>query len=256
MSDHVVEEETEETTHFGYQKVKSSEKSSMVQGVFHSVAQKYDLMNDLMSLGIHRLWKRFAIELSGAREDQKILDLASGTGDLAMRFSRIVGPQGLVTLTDINASMLCVGRDRLTDKGYTNNVEYVQADAEHLPFPDNSYNCVTISFGLRNVTRKQAALNEMYRVLKPGGRALILEFSHPSSPVFSKVYDNYSFNILPALGKWIVDDEESYRYLAESIRVHPNQETLLEMLYTAGFERCDFHNLTGGIVALHRGFKL
>ena len=244
------------TTHFGYQKVATDAKSSMVGQVFHSVASKYDIMNDLMSLGIHRLWKRVAIELSGARRGHRILDLAGGTGDLAMKFSRIVGPDGLITLTDINNSMLRVGRDRLYDKGCSNNVEVVQADAEQLPFPDNHFNCVTISFGLRNVTRKQKALEEMARVLKPGGRALILEFSHPNSALFSKVYDAYSFNVLPTLGKLIANDPDSYRYLAESIRVHPNQDTLMEMMYHAGFQRCDYHNLTGGIVALHRGFKI
>lgn len=244
------------TTHFGYQNVATEQKSSLVGQVFHSVATKYDMMNDLMSLGIHRLWKRFAIELSGVRHGHTILDLAGGTGDLTMKFSRIVGPQGAVVLTDINESMLRVGRDRLFDKGYTNNVQFAQADAEQLPFPDNHFNCVTISFGLRNVTRKQKALEEMLRVLKPGGRALILEFSQPHSELFAKIYDAYSFNVLPKLGKWVANDADSYRYLAESIRMHPNQETLMEMMYHAGFQRCDFHNLTGGIVALHRGFKI
>lgn len=244
------------TTHFGYKKVNTQEKSSLVGHVFHSVARQYDLMNDLMSLGIHRLWKRYAIELSGVRSGQTILDLAGGTGDLTMKFSRIVGPKGLVLLTDINGSMLEIGRDRLLDKGYSGNVGFIQADAECLPFPDNHFNCITISFGLRNVTRKQKALEEMLRVLKPGGRALILEFSHPPNALFSKAYDAYSFNVLPTLGKWIADDAESYRYLAESIRVHPDQQTLLEMMLQAGFQRCDFHNLTGGIVALHRGFKI
>jgi demethylmenaquinone methyltransferase/2-methoxy-6-polyprenyl-1,4-benzoquinol methylase len=244
-----------ETTHFGYETVNTKEKQGKVAEVFHSVANKYDVMNDLMSLGIHRLWKRLTIEKSGVRRGHSVLDLAGGTGDLTAKFSRIVGETGQVILGDINDSMLKVGRSRLTDKGYVGNIEYVQANAECLPFPDNSFDCITIAFGLRNVTDKDAALASMYRVLKPGGRLLVLEFSKPVAPGLSPVYDFYSFNVLPFMGKVIANDSESYRYLAESIRMHPDQETLKDMMHTAGFERCDYENLTGGIVALHRGFK-
>lgn len=242
-------------THFGYQQVPLAEKESKVAEVFHSVAGKYDVMNDLMSLGIHRLWKRYTIELSGVRTNQKVLDLAAGTGDLAKRFSKIVGDKGEVILADINDSMLKVGRDRLLDEGIYNNVDYVVANAETLPFPDNYFDCVTIGFGLRNVTDKQKALDAMFRVTKPGGRVLILEFSKPTTPGLKSIYDAYSFSILPALGKLLVNDSESYRYLAESIRMHPDQETLKIMMEQAGFENCDFHNLSGGIVAVHRGYK-
>ena len=227
----------------------------MVAGVFHSVAAKYDIMNDLMSLGIHRLWKRFTIDCSGARPGQKVLDLAGGTGDLTAKFSRIVGPSGKVILSDINDSMLEVGRDKLRDMGIVGNVEVVQADAETLPFPDNHFDLVTIAFGLRNVTNKQKALESIYRVLKPGGRLLVLEFSKPESEAFSKVYDWYSFNILPNMGKLVANDSESYQYLAESIRMHPDQDTLKAMMEQAQFEQVEYFNLTGGIVALHRGFK-
>jgi len=244
-----------ETTHFGFKTVPTAEKQAKVAEVFHSVAAKYDLMNDLMSMGIHRLWKRFAITLSGVRRGQHVLDIAGGTGDLAKVFSREVGNTGHVVLSDINESMLNVGRDRLLDAGCS-NVDFVLANAETLaPFADESFDLITISFGLRNVTDKDAALRSMYRVLKPGGRLLILEFSKPVFEPLSKVYDLYSFTALPFLGKLITNDAESYRYLAESIRMHPDQRTLKQMMEAAGFQSCDYHNMTGGIVALHRGFK-
>jgi demethylmenaquinone methyltransferase/2-methoxy-6-polyprenyl-1,4-benzoquinol methylase len=246
---------TDKTTHFGYEQVDWEEKQRRVDGVFDSVARNYDLMNDAMSLGIHRLWKRFAVEQAGARQGHTILDLAGGTGDLALRFSRLVGTQGKVIVGDINASMLDVGRERLLDRGVTGNVDFVQADAEELPFPDCSFDCVTIAFGLRNVTDKEKALRSMYRVLKPGGRALVLEFSKPVIPGLKQAYDFYSFNVLPLMGRLIAKDEKSYRYLAESIRMHPDQENLRIMMEQAGFEDCDYFNLTGGIVALHRGFR-
>jgi demethylmenaquinone methyltransferase/2-methoxy-6-polyprenyl-1,4-benzoquinol methylase len=245
----------QQTTHFGFTDVPVEKKQSMVAEVFDSVAIKYDLMNDLMSAGIHRLWKRFTIQKSGARAGAKILDLAGGTGDLAALFSPIVGQQGQVVLADINDSMLKVGRDRLIDRGLINNIEFAQVNAEMLPFADNYFDCITIAFGLRNVTDKQKALQSMYRVLKPGGRLLVLEFSKPANDLLNKAYDAYSFNLLPKIGKWITGDEDSYRYLAESIRMHPDQETLKEMFESAEFEDCEYHNLTGGIVALHRGFK-
>jgi demethylmenaquinone methyltransferase/2-methoxy-6-polyprenyl-1,4-benzoquinol methylase len=245
----------ENTTHFGYKTVDVHEKAEKVAGVFHSVAGNYDLMNDLMSGGVHRLWKRMAIEMSGVRRGNKVLDIAGGTGDLAAKFSKIVGAKGSVVLADINDSMLKVGRDRLVDQGIVSNVQFSQADAQSLPFPDNTFDVITIAFGLRNVTDKDMALRSMLRVLKPGGRLLILEFSKPISSLLSKVYDRYSFSILPRLGKLFANDAESYQYLAESIRMHPDQKTLLEMLNTAGFVNTDFHNMTGGIVALHRGVK-
>ncbi|WP_299594087.1 bifunctional demethylmenaquinone methyltransferase/2-methoxy-6-polyprenyl-1,4-benzoquinol methylase UbiE [uncultured Microbulbifer sp.] len=243
------------TTHFGYQQVPVDEKAGRVADVFHSVAARYDVMNDLMSGGVHRLWKRFTIELSAARPGQSILDIAGGTGDLTARFSRIVGPTGKVVLADINESMLKVGRDRLLDRGIAGNVETVQADAQYLPFPDNTFDCITIAFGLRNVTDKDLALRSMLRVLKPGGRLLVLEFSKPQSKLLEKVYDQYSFRLLPFMGKLVADDADSYRYLAESIRMHPDQETLKSMMGEAGFVDCEFHNMTGGIVALHKGIK-
>lgn len=245
----------EKTTHFGYETVDVEEKAGKVADVFHSVAGSYDLMNDLMSGGIHRLWKRMTIEMSGVRKGHKVLDIAGGTGDLAAKFSRIVGPEGTVVLADINDSMLKVGRDRLVDRGIVDNVQFSQADAQHLPFPDNTFDIITIAFGLRNVTDKDMALRSMLRVLKPGGKLLILEFSTPKNTVLSKVYDTYSFSILPKLGKLFANDADSYQYLAESIRMHPDQNTLLEMLTTAGFANADFHNMTGGVVALHRGVK-
>ena len=245
----------DKTTHFGYEDVSWDEKQDKVAGVFHSVAQKYDVMNDLMSMGVHRLWKRFTIELSGVRPGQKVLDIAGGTGDLATKFSRLVGPEGQVVLADINESMLKVGRDRLADLGIVNNVLFVQANAQHLPFPDNYFDCITIAFGLRNVTDKDEALRSMYRVLKPGGQAMVLEFSKPTVKPLNPVYDFYSFKLLPLIGKIVANDAESYQYLAESIRMHPDQDTLKDMMQQAGFINCEYHNLTGGIVALHRGFK-
>ena len=246
----------EEQTHFGYRTVNTSAKATLVREVFDSVATHYDLMNDLMSLGIHRLWKRFAIQLAGARPGQTVLDLASGTGDLVSRLAGLVGPTGLVLMSDINAAMLQQGRDRLLDSGQTANISYAQINAEQLPLPDDSIDLITMAFGLRNVTDKAQALASMYRVLKPGGRVLILEFSKPTTATLQKLYDGYSFNALPRLGAWIAQDADSYQYLAESIRRHPDQATLQGMLETAGLERCDVHNLTGGIVAIHRGFKL
>jgi demethylmenaquinone methyltransferase/2-methoxy-6-polyprenyl-1,4-benzoquinol methylase len=242
-------------THFGYKQVDSEKKASMVAEVFDSVAAKYDVMNDLMSMGIHRVWKRFTIDCSGARQGQKILDLAGGTGDLAAKFSRLVGDSGQVILADINHSMLSVGRNKLRDKGVVGNIDYVQANAEALPFPDNHFDVITIAFGLRNVTDKDKALASMYRVLKPGGRLLVLEFSKPTQDWLSKVYDMYSFHVLPKMGKLVANDAESYQYLAESIRMHPDQDTLKQMMNTAGFDQTEYFNLTGGIVALHRGFK-
>lgn len=247
--------EQPETTHFGYQKVAATEKARKVAGVFDSVAGKYDLMNDLMSLGVHRVWKRFAISLSGVRAGEKVLDLAGGTGDLSSRLLPLVGPRGLVVLSDINASMLNEGRRRLVDLGAVGNISYVRADAEQLPFPDNTFDCITIAFGLRNVTYKERALAAMCATLKPGGRVVILEFSHPVMPGLKPVYDLYSFSVLPILGKLVAKDADSYRYLAESIRMHPTQEALLEMMEMAGFERCQYFNLTGGIVTVHRGYK-
>lgn len=245
----------QDSTHFGYQTVPKAEKAQKVAEVFHSVASSYDLMNDLMSLGIHRLWKRYTVEMAGVRSGQKILDLAGGTGDLALAFSRKIGQEGSVVLADINASMLAMGRNKLLDRGACSNIEFVQANAECLPFASNTFDLVTIAFGLRNVTDKDAALRSMYDVLKPGGRLLVLEFSKPVSSPLARIYDAYSFSILPALGELIAHDAGSYRYLAESIRMHPNQDTLRQMMQKAGFERTDYHNLTGGIVALHRGFK-
>ena len=247
--------EQEKTTHFGFQDVPESQKADKVAEVFHSVAAKYDLMNDVLSGGLHRLWKRFTIELSGVRSGNRVLDIAGGTGDLALKFSHLVGPTGQVVLADINDSMLKVGRDRLLDKGVAGNVQFVQADAEALPFPDNHFDVVTIAFGLRNVTRKENALRSMLRVLKPGGRLLVLEFSKPGNPLLAKAYDTYSFSFMPLAGKLITNDADSYRYLAESIRMHPDQETLKAMMVEAGFERVTYHNMTGGIVALHRGIK-
>ncbi|MET0010671.1 MAG: bifunctional demethylmenaquinone methyltransferase/2-methoxy-6-polyprenyl-1,4-benzoquinol methylase UbiE [Candidatus Thiodiazotropha sp. 6PLUC9] len=246
----------EKTTHFGYQDVPVGEKAGRVREVFDSVANKYDLMNDLMSFGVHRIWKRHTIELSGVRKGQRILDLAAGTGDLSARFSGLVGSDGEVVFSDINAAMLGQGRDRMIDEGRVANVRYVQADAQHLPFPDDHFDCVTIGFGLRNVTDKQLALNDIFRVLKPGGRLLVLEFSKPVHKPLQKIYDLYSFSLLPKIGKLVTQDEESYRYLAESIRMHPDQETLKGMLEHAGFDRCDYFNLTGGVVAIHRGYKI
>lgn len=247
---------TENTTHFGFKRVATEEKASMVRGVFDSVAEHYDIMNDLMSLGVHRIWKRIAVQLSNVRKGEQVLDLAGGTGDLTTLFEKRVGEEGNVVLADINAQMLRTGRNRLIDRGLVGNVQYTQVNAEHLPFADNSFDCVCIAFGLRNVTDKDAALRSMYRVLKPGGRAIVLEFSHPIDPVTEKVYEFYSFNLLPKIGKWVAKDEDSYRYLAESIRMHPKQDELKAMMEAAGFERCEYFNMTQGIVAVHRGYKI
>ena len=244
-----------QTTHFGFKDVDVEKKADLVAEVFHSVADKYDIMNDLMSLGIHRIWKRFTIDCSGVRAGHTVLDIAGGTGDLTAKFSKLVGPKGQVLLADINDSMLRVGRDKLVNKGILGNVEYIQANAEALPLPDNSVDVITIAFGLRNVTDKDKALASMYRILKPGGRLLVLEFSKPQHDWLNTVYDLYSFHALPKLGELIAGDGESYRYLAESIRMHPDQDSLEKMMQTAGFENTEYFNLTGGIVALHRGFK-
>jgi demethylmenaquinone methyltransferase/2-methoxy-6-polyprenyl-1,4-benzoquinol methylase len=245
----------ESTTHFGFQTVEKNEKESKVASVFHSVAQQYDVMNDLMSFGIHRLWKRFTIDASGVRPGNKVLDLAGGTGDLTAKFSQLVGREGKVILADINSSMLNVGRDKLRDRGLVQNIEYVQANAQYLPFEDNTFDVITIAFGLRNVTDKDMALRSMFRVLKPGGRLLVLEFSKPEHELVNKAYDFYSFNILPKIGELVAKDGDSYQYLAESIRMHPDQETLKTMMDAAGFEQTSFKNLTGGVVALHKGYK-
>jgi demethylmenaquinone methyltransferase/2-methoxy-6-polyprenyl-1,4-benzoquinol methylase len=246
----------EDTTHFGYQQVPAAEKAGRVREVFDSVAGRYDVMNDLMSLGVHRLWKRFTIAQTGLREGERALDVAGGTGDLTIGMARQVGRSGEVILTDINERMLREGRGRLVDSGIVGNVHCAVADAERLPFPDGAFDCVTIGFGLRNVTAKDAALAEMYRVLRPGGQLLVLEFSHPVAPGLKPVYDAYSFQVLPLMGRLVAGDAESYRYLAESIRMHPGQDELLAMFETAGFEQCRYHNLTGGIVALHRGYRV
>jgi demethylmenaquinone methyltransferase/2-methoxy-6-polyprenyl-1,4-benzoquinol methylase len=244
------------STDFGFERVPREDKARRVRGVFDSVAENYDLMNDLMSAGAHRLWKRFTLTLANLRPGQRALDVAGGSGDLAAGMARRVGERGLVVLTDINAAMLSRGRDRLIDAGIVGNVRYVRANAERLPFADGSFDCITIGFGLRNVTDKAAALKSMHRVLRPGGQLLVLEFSTPTTPGLKPLYDAYSFNVLPLLGRLVADDAASYRYLAESIRVHPDQETLLEMLRAAGFGQTRYHNLTGGIVAVHRGYKI
>ncbi len=243
-------------TDFGFEKVARADKADRVRSVFASVAGKYDIMNDLMSFGVHRLWKHFALSLTGLRSGQTALDVAGGTGDLALGMLRQVGKPGRVVLSDINPSMLELGRDRLLDAGFAGNVECLVADAEHLPFGDDSFDCLMIGFGLRNLTDKEAALRSMYRVLKPGGQLLVLEFSTPVAPGLKPLYDVYSFNVLPLLGRLVAKDAGSYRYLAESIRMHPDQETLLAMMRSAGFEHARYHNLSGGIVALHRGYKI
>ena len=242
----------QKTTHFGFKTVNEAEKQQKVGEVFHSVAQKYDVMNDVMSAGMHRLWKRFAVDTSGVKAGDKVLDIAGGSGDLSKLFSQKVGASGSVILTDINASMLTVGRDRMIDAGL--NVPAAQCNAEFLPFADNRFDCVIVAFGLRNMTHKDAALKEMQRVLKVGGRLLVLEFSKVWQPL-EKIYDAYSFKLLPFMGKLIAKDAESYEYLAESIRMHPDQETLKQMMEQAGLSRVDYYNLSAGVVALHKGYK-
>ena len=246
--------ENNKTTSFGFKTVSEEEKTEKVKEVFDSVATNYDLMNDLMSMGVHRLWKRFMLSQTGLKMGMKALDVAGGTGDIAALLREQVGESGLVVMTDINPSMLKEGRSRLLDKGKLKNIQVMQCDAEQLPFGDDHFDCVTIAFGLRNVTVKENALKSMFRVLKPGGKLLILEFSKPNE-ILSPAYDIYSFNILPALGEWVANDRESYQYLAESIRVHPDQEKLEQMILSAGFDRAEYRNLTGGIVALHIGYK-
>lgn len=251
----MTKETEQKTTHFGFRNINSDEKVGLVAGVFKSVAPKYDLMNDLMSLGMHRLWKRFTIKQAAIKKGQRILDVASGTGDLAMAFSKLVGPAGTVVMTDINDAMLSTGRDRLLDAGVIGNIECVLADAEQLPFASNDFDLVTIAFGLRNVTDKLTALKSMYRVLKPGGKLLVLEFSKPQTPILAKIYDTYSFNVIPKIGAVVANDRDSYQYLVESIRMHPDQEAMKAMMQEAGFENVDYFNLSGGIVALHQGYK-
>ncbi|KOR30924.1 hypothetical protein TI04_03420 [Achromatium sp. WMS2] len=247
--------ESNKTTHFGYQQIPESEKAARVRAVFDSVVNRYDLMNDLMSLGIHRLWKMEAINLAGVGPGQRVLDLAAGTGDLSLGFAKQVGATGLVIASDINAAMLQYGRNRLTNQGIVGNIAYVQADAECLPFANEQFDCVTIGFGLRNLTHKERAIESILGVLRPGGCLLVLEFSRPIYAPLRWAYDLYSFQVLPRLGGFIAGDVDSYRYLAESIRVHPDQETLKGLMEQAGFERCEYFNLTGGIVAIHRGYK-
>ncbi len=245
----------EKTTHFGFTSVAWDEKEKKVGAVFQSVAKNYDLMNDLMSFGIHHLWKRFTVEVSQVRSGHVVLDLAGGSGDLTRLYAKKVGRTGLVILADINPAMLAVGRDKLFDQGLYRNIHFVQANAQTLPFADNSFHCITLGFGLRNVTDKEEALRSMYRVCKPGGKVLILEFSTPTLPGLRSIYDWYSFNILPKIGHLFAKDAASYRYLAESIRMHPSQTELVAMIERAGFEDCHYHNLSGGIVALHIAHK-
>jgi demethylmenaquinone methyltransferase/2-methoxy-6-polyprenyl-1,4-benzoquinol methylase len=246
---------SKKTTHFGFESVAWNEKEKKVAEVFHSVAKNYDLMNDLMSFGVHHLWKRFTVELSHVRPGQTVLDLAGGSGDLTRLLSKKVGDSGQVMLTDINAAMLNVGRDRLLDEGLFKNIHFIQGNAQCLPFADNVFHCITMGFGLRNVTDKEEALRSMYRVCKPGGKLMVLEFSTPTFPGLKPLYDWYSFNILPKVGQLFAQDEASYQYLAESIRMHPSQPDLKEMIEKAGFEECHYHNLSGGIVALHIAYK-
>ena len=245
-----------ETTHFGYEEVPVDEKQGRVAEVFTSVASKYDLMNDVMSMGMHRIWKPFAVAASGARKGHSVLDLAGGTGDIAALLAKKVGKEGEITLADINGEMLNVGRDRMTNKGLITNINYVQANAETLPFPENSFDVVTIAFGLRNVTDKDKALASIFRSLKPGGKLMILEFSKMVIPTLDKLYEQYSFKMIPKFGELLTGDRESYQYLVESIRKHPDQETLVSMMEGAGFGMNTYNNLTGGVVAVHRGVKL
>lgn len=248
-------ETDQNTTHFGYRDVPLNEKANLVADVFRSVAPKYDLMNDVMSFGLHRLWKRFTIAKADLRPGHFVLDVASGTGDLAIAFAKIVGATGKVIMTDINEAMLQVGRERVEDAGIIGNINCIQANAEKLPFKENYFDCVSIAFGLRNVTDKAAAIQSMYRALKPGGKLLILEFSHPKTPLIHKIYDYYSFNVIPKMGELIANDKDSYQYLVESIRMHPDQETLKTMMIESGFEDVEYFNLSGGIVSLHKGYK-
>jgi len=251
----MAKQDTDNTTHFGYQSVAADEKAGLVKDVFDSVASRYDIMNDLMSGGLHRLWKRHTVDQAAVRPGDVILDLAGGTGDLARAFAKKVGPDGHVILADINAAMLRQGRTRLVDAGVAGNLSIAQVDAQNLPFADSTFNCITMAFGLRNVTDKDAALRSMFGTLRPGGKAMILEFSEPSKAL-KPAYDLYSFKVLPLLGKLVARDSDSYQYLAESIRVHPDQETLKSMMEEAGFERCRYENLAGGIVALHIGYRI
>ena len=244
------------TTHFGYEQVPTEDKARRVADVFSSVASEYDLMNDIMSLGVHRLWKRQAVHLCAIRKNYQVLDLAGGTGDIARLIYKQLGDDGRVTLCDINAEMLKEGRNRFLDKGLFKGIDYVQGNAEALPFEDNSFDCMTIAFGLRNVTDKDAALRSMYSKLKYGSQLIILEFSKIVIPVFDKIYDEYSFKLIPMFGKAVANDEASYQYLVESIRMHPDQDTLASMMQNAGFERVQYHNMSGGIVAIHRGYKI
>ena len=247
--------DSESKTHFGFQQVNENEKQGLVGAVFKSVASNYDVMNDAMSLGVHRAWKWFAIAQSGVKLGDQVLDLAAGSGDLSLKFAQKVGAQGKVIVTDINEAMLEQGRRRLTDAGVVGNVDFCLVNAEQLPFENNSFDCISISFGLRNVTHKDVALKSMARCLKPGGRLIVLEFSQPTNETFRKVYDAYSFNVIPKLGELIANDHDSYQYLVESIRQHPPQEELKQMMLDAGFDRVRYHNLTGGVVALHIGYK-
>jgi len=242
-------------THFGFEEVDVDQKQGLVGDVFKAVAGNYDVMNDAMSMGVHRAWKWFAVAQSGVQAGDKVLDLAAGSGDLSLKFAKKVGEEGKVVVTDINQAMLDQGRKRLTDSGVASNVEYCLVNAESLPFDDNTFNCISISFGLRNVTHKDLALESMQRCLKPGGRVIILEFSQPTNESFRKLYDAYSFNVIPKLGEIISNDRDSYQYLVESIRQHPPQEELKQMMLDAGFDRVRYQNLTGGVVALHIGYK-
>lgn len=245
-----------EKTHFGFQQVDKDKKETLVAEVFDSVAENYDVMNDAMSFGVHRFWKHFALLSANVKKDMHILDLASGTCDLAIKMGKALAGSGKLVASDINPNMLNIGKDRMVDNGLVKNIEYCLANAEALPFDDNAFDVVTMAFGLRNVTNKDKALSEIYRVLKPGGKCLVLEFSQPTDTLLAKAYDFYSFNILPKMGKTIAKDEDSYRYLAESIRKHPDQETLKSLFYDAGFRVCKYQNLSGGIVALHQGIKV